>query len=184
MSTPSPHPLTVLLIERLRDRPRAAILEMGAGSGRNTAALTAAGFSVTAVDDDRVATFEPDGMFAGALSTHALLHGTPATIQRVIGMIARALLAGAPFYATFASKSDARYGEGTLIEPDVFAADTGDEAGVPHVYFDERGVRALLEPLFIIETLEEQSVDEIVGRWAHMEKPRGAVHWFSRARRR
>ncbi|MBV8196925.1 MAG: hypothetical protein JO263_02210 [Candidatus Eremiobacteraeota bacterium] len=56
---------------------------------------------------------------------------------------------------------------------------------MPHVYFDEPRLRALLEPLFEIEALEEQDVDRIVGRWAHQQQPlSGAVHWFAIARRR
>ena len=61
-----PHPLALDLIERLRDRPGARVLEIGAGSGRNTRALIGAGLRVQAPPDS--------GPYAAALSTHALLH--------------------------------------------------------------------------------------------------------------
>jgi SAM-dependent methyltransferase len=184
MISPSPHPLAVLLIERLRDCPQARVLEVGSGSGRNTAALQNAGLQVTAIADDCVTSFPAAGNFDGALSTHGLLHGTPQTIRGILDACAHVLRAGAPFYATFGSKSDARYGAGTLIERDVFAPDSGSEIGVAHAYFDESGVRRLLETWFITESLEEHAVDEVVGRWAHAEKPRGSIHWFLRALRR
>ncbi|HUA09530.1 MAG TPA: hypothetical protein VMA98_09670, partial [Candidatus Acidoferrales bacterium] len=62
-----PHPLALALIERLRERPGAEVLEVGAGSGRNTPALIAAGL--------RVGSEPARGPYAAALSTHALLHG-------------------------------------------------------------------------------------------------------------
>jgi hypothetical protein len=54
---------------------------------------------------------------------------------------------------------------------------------VPHVFFDESRLRALLAPWFEIEALEETSVDEIAGAWAHREKPlERSVHWLVEAR--
>lgn len=95
-----------------------------------------------------------------------------------------ALKPAAPLFATFASKRDARYGLGSQIEPDVFAPDSGDEAGVAHRYFDEAALYEALDPYFIIEIMEEENVDAVVGRWAHTRQPRGSVHWIVRAHRR
>lgn len=171
-----PHPLALDLIERLRDRPGARVLEVGTGSGRNTRALVAAGLRVHASPDD--------SLFAAALSTHALLHGTPATLTRDLAMIANALEDGAPLFGTFGSTRDARYQTGTLVEPHVYAPESGDECGVAHVYFDESRLREVLAPHFIIESMHEVAVDEIAGKWAHQAAPlRGAVHWFVIARR-
>lgn len=97
--------------------------------------------------------------------------------------VADVLQTGAPLYATFASKADARYGRGTRVDEDAFAPDEGDEQGVAHAYFDERALREMLEHEFIVESLEEHNVDDVAGRWAHAEKPQGSVHWFVRARR-
>jgi hypothetical protein len=171
-----PHPLALDLIERLRDRPGAQVLEVGTGSGRNTRALVAAGL--------RVHTPPDDGPFAAALSTHALLHGTPASISRALTTIAAALETGAPLYGTFGSTADARYGGGTQLEPYVYAAADGDEVGVAHAYFDESRLRELLARHFNIESMHEVDVDEVAGKWAHQTAPlRGAVHWFVVARR-
>lgn len=165
-----PHPLCLALVERLRDRPGVDVFEIGSGSGRNTRALLAAGFTVNATP----------GPYAGALSTHALLHGTPDEIREHVNAIARALEPGAPFYVTFGSVRDARCGEGTRIADYTFAPAHGDEAGVPHAFFDEARLRAMLEERFVVESLRERDVDDVAGAWAHRERPlRGAVHWFA-----
>ncbi len=177
------HPLADALIERLRGRG-ARVLELGAGSGRNTAALQAAGFDVRAIRDDDVPEIAPgDGAFDAALSTHALLHGTPAAIACTVQKTARALKPHAPFYCTFSSKRDARCGRGRRIADDTYAPLSGDEAGVPHAYFDEAGLRAMLQQWYEVESLQEHEVDTIVGRWAHAQPRSGAVHWFLRARK-
>jgi hypothetical protein len=172
-----PHPLALVLIERLRDRPAARVLEVGAGSGRNTRALRTAGLEVQ--------TLPVQHPCAAALTTHALLHGTPASIAAQLDDIAGALEPSSPLFATFASVNDARYGTGKALEPHVFAAVDGDEAGVAHAYFDEARLRALLSPRFTIESMHETNVDDVVGRWAHKRRPlRDAVHWFVVALRR
>jgi hypothetical protein len=172
-----PHPLALELIERLRDRPLAVIFEVGPGSGRNTRALMSAGFPVR--------TTPVQAPFSAALSTHALLHGTPASIARDLAMIADALEHGAPLFGTFGSTHDARYGTGTFVEPYVYAPDDGDERGVAHSYFDDVRLFDLLAPRFTVESMREVAVDEIAGKWAHPTSPlRGAVHWFVIATKR
>lgn len=191
MDTPSPretnlrrpHPLAAQLIERLRSMPNASVLDFGSGSGRNGAALAAAGYDVRQISDDRVNDFQSDKPFDAAVSTHALLHGTPSSIAGTLGALARALNRNAPLYATFGSKSDARYGKGTRVDEDAFAPDCGDEQGVAHAYFDENALRTLLERWFTVESIEEHRVDDVVGSWAHAERPQGSVHLFVRARR-
>jgi hypothetical protein len=166
-----PHPLALALIERLRDRPGAPVLEIGAGSGRNTRALEACGLRV----------LQPPAAerCAAGLSTHALLHGTPASLAHELGAIAGSLERDAPLYATFGSVRDARCGTGEERELHVYAPVSGDERGVAHAYFDRARLEALLAPRFTIETMDETGVDAIAGRWAHTTAPlRGAVHWF------
>ena len=160
----------------------ATVLELGSGRGRNTRALRAAGLHVIEIADVRVAHFAAEPQSAdAALSTHGLLHGSEAEIARAVHEIARALHAGNPLFATFASTNDARFGRGTEIGPHTFAPDSGDEKGVAHSYYDEARLRALLEPIFTIESLVETSADETVGRWAHTQTPSGTVHWFVKA---
>ncbi len=177
------HPLAISLIARLRAIPHARVLEIGAGSGRNTEALRAAGFEVDALADD-VQIPAYDERYDGALSTHALLHGTPATIAANLDSFARALKAEAPLHATFGSTRDARFGKGVRISKHVYAAETGDEANVPHVYFTDEELRSLLTARFGVESIQETAADEIIGRWAHSQPLRGVVHWFVRAIRR
>jgi hypothetical protein len=177
------HPLALALIDRLRAQEHARVLDFGRGSGRNTAALESAGLDVRSVADVDLQSFTAASEFDGAISTHALLHGTPQTVSRMLRTIADALKTGAPLYATFASAADARYGKGTRIDDDTFAPDDGDEQGVAHIYFTEHTLRAMLERNFGIDALQERSVDDIVGRWAHSNRPHGAVHWFVQARR-
>lgn len=172
-----PHPLALALIERLRERSGARVLELGAGSGRNARALRDAGLEVTALPELRP--------FAAALTTHALLHGTPAAIAAQLDAVADALEPQAPLFATFASVNDARYGTGDALEPYVYAAVDGDEVGVAHAYFDGDRLRALLAGRFTIESMRETNVDDVAGTWAHRTQPlRGAVHWFVVAARR
>lgn len=175
------HPLALALIERLGANTGARILEIGAGRGRNTAALQSAGFYVLAIPDRDALSFETPERFDAGLSTHAFLHGTPPQIDALLKRTAAALKPGVPFYATFASIRDARCGKGHRIADDTFAPESGDEAGVPHRYFSEASLRAALAPRFRIESLSEHNVDDIIGRWAHVERPSGSVHFFVKA---
>ncbi len=172
-----PHPLALALIDRLQARPRAVVLEVGSGSGRNTRALRDAGFRVIGFDDSVTA--------AAALTTHALLHGTPRSISGLLGQIAERVEPGAALFATLGSVRDARYGHGRFVEDHVYAPQDGDERGVAHAYFDEMRVRDLLKADWMLESLDEIRVDEIAGSWAHEKQPlHGAVHWFVVATRR
>jgi hypothetical protein len=174
------HPLAISLIARLRAIPNARVLEIGAGTGRNTEALRAAGFEIDALADGAPIPAR-DKYYDAALSTHALLHGTPGTIAASLSAIANALKPQAPLHATFASTLDARFGKGQRISKHVFASETGDEAGVPHVYFTSEELRSLLEANYDVESIQETAADDIVGTWAHREPLRGVVHWFVRA---
>ncbi len=175
------HPLAAQLLPLLPQR--SAILEIGSGRGRNTRAFRAAGHNVHVVADEDVSSFEAiPASFDAALSTHGFLHGTPALIERMLVSTARALKDDGLLFCTFASKRDARFGHGTRVDDDTFAPETGEEAGVPHVYFDHADVRKSLQRLFSIDLLQEECVDRIVGSWAHGDRARNSFHWFVRAR--
>ncbi|HEX5275989.1 MAG TPA: methyltransferase domain-containing protein [Candidatus Rubrimentiphilum sp.] len=173
------HPLAISLIARLRAAPHARVLEIGAGTGRNTEALRTAGLEIDAIPDGAPVPAREE-YYDGALSTHELLHGTPGTVAAALDAIANVLKPGAPLHATFASTLDARFGKGRRISKHVFAAEIGDEAGVPHVYFTAEELRSLLEANYEVESIQETAADEIVGTWAHREPLRGVVHWFVR----
>ncbi len=172
-----PHPLALELVDCLRDRAGASVLEIGRGSGRNTRVLQAAGFRVIGLDDEETA--------AGALSTHTFLHGTPASMHAMLARVAERLAHSAPFFVTFGSVRDARYGQGTRIDEHVYAPDFGDERGVPHAFFNARTLRLFLaQAAWCVESLREEPVDDVAGTWAHEQSPlRGAFHWFTVLRR-
>lgn len=119
------------------------------------------------------------GRFDAVLSTHGLLHGNVAAIARNVTRIAALLEKGGPFYATFGSVRDARFGQGERLDQFTFAPNDGDERGVVHAFFDRDRLAQLLSRHYVIETLEENAVDEVAGSWAHTARPlSGAVHWF------
>ena len=168
------HPLTYDLLERLKTQPGASVREIGTGSGRNRDVLLAAGLRVNASPP-----------YDAALSTHALLHGRACDVARLLADVNASLKNEAPFFATFGSQRDARFGKGIRLDECSYAPESGDEAGVPHCYFEETALRELLAPFVTVESLEQITVDEIAGTWAHAAAPlRGAVHWFLRARAR
>ncbi len=180
------HPLAGELIQALRRRGGGRVLDFGSGMGRNAETLKGAGFDVLAIEDgaaegaDALAEVDVgDAPFDGVLSTHALLHGTPQSVRERVVAIARVLSGEACFFATFASTRDARYGRGEQVAEATFAPLDGDERGVPHVYFDEARLRAIIAPYFRVASLDESAADTIAGTWAHPTSPlRAAVHWM------
>jgi len=199
------HPLALEFAQRIAaERSGARVLLLGAGSGRNVAPLRAAALDVTIVEDDarrardagerfaadpRVAVIHaayaepaaPGGAFSGVLSTHALLHGCAADIVGAIRAIRERLVPGGLFFTTLGSVADPRYGAGRRIAARTFAPRSGPEAGVPHTFFHDAGVRTLLGG-FVIESLAETSAAESAGRWAHSaHEAASIVHWFVRA---
>ena len=160
------------------------MLDFATGRGRNRAALERAGIRVVGIDEATVSSAMPfsgvNGPFAAVLSTHGLLHGTSATIAANLAAIAQLLTPGGSLYATFGSVRDARYGLGERLGGVTFAPREGDEAGIPHSFFNRDSLATLLRAHFTIESLEERSVDDIAGTWAHRERPlAGAVHWLA-----
>ncbi|MGA8533161.1 MAG: methyltransferase domain-containing protein [Candidatus Tumulicola sp.] len=183
-----PHPLASDLIERLRGRPGSRVLDFCAGSGRNGAALREAGYAVVALEDsvaERGGALPAElGEFAAVISTHGLLHGTVGAIAQRMESIAEHLEPNGPFYATFGSARDARFGRGRRIDASTYAPLDGDERGVAHAYFTRAALEGLLHRHFVVERLEERYVDAIAGSWAHPTTPLSqAVHWFVVARR-
>jgi hypothetical protein len=185
-SAQTAHPLAERLIRYTREHPIGGpVIEVGTGSGRNTRALVEAGIEVLSVPDETPYTQLPGSRehYGAALSTHAYLHGTEAKLRAGVAELRRVLRRDAPAFLTLGSIKDARYGLGVPFDERSFAPGDGDEAGIPHAYFDRDGVIELLAG-FAIDALEEMDVDEIVGRWAHRDDEiSGRVHWFVQARR-
>ncbi|GAC1408243.1 MAG: hypothetical protein NVSMB64_16200 [Candidatus Velthaea sp.] len=179
------HPLAKQLAEMYVERRLSGpIVEIAAGSGRNTRMLIEAGLPIVATRDDEPYTQLPGGhsLYAAALSTHGYLHGAVAKLRIGMGELRRVLQDDAPIAITLGSITDARFGFGTQLDDNTFAPGDGDEAGIPHAYFDRDGVIELLRPLFTIDSIDEVDVDAIAGSWAH-PAPQGMRHWFVTARR-
>jgi hypothetical protein len=201
----APHPLAVELAEALAGTSDARrVLVVGVGSGRNVQPLLQAGLWVDILEPDperaRAATIRfaserrvrvvrgrlggpiPLGFgFDGALSTHALLHGTPRDVAAAALAVALRLRADGRFFATLGCTGDPRFGVGTRIDRSTFAPEDGREAGIAHAYFREDEIARTLAP-FEIERVERVEAGTVVGSWAHDEGER-IVHWFVRARR-
>lgn len=177
-----PHPLALRLLKSLP--AGGSVLEIGPGSGRNTCALREAGVEVTPIPPEAAALDALESrVFDAVLCTHALLHGTPPSIEATTRHAAALMKPGAMLFATYGSTSDARFGSGRKISAHTYAPEDGDEAGVAHSYFSAGEVRELLKPLDVLEIVETP-VDDIAGKWAHRTAPlAGAVHWFAVARK-
>ena len=186
-SAETAHPLAAQLLAFVAERPLSGpVIEVGQGSGRNTRALVAANVQVVPVADDVPYTQLPGARdsYGAGLSTHAYLHGTFDKLRLGMAELRRVLQPGAPIFITLGSIQDARYGLGIPFDERSFAPGDGDEAGIPHAYFDRDGVLELMRGFFTIDAAEEVEVDAIVGRWAHGDQePAGRVHWFVRAHR-
>jgi len=186
-SAQTAHPLADRLIRDAREHALdGPVVEVGTGSGRNTRALVDAGIPVLSVPDSTPYTQLPGGResYGAALSTHGYLHGASDKLRAGIAELRRVLRPRAPVYLTLGSIKDARYGLGVPFDERTFAPGDGDEAGIPHAYFDRDGVIEILFG-FDVESMEEVDVDEIVGRWAHPnDEIAGRVHWFTIARKK
>jgi hypothetical protein len=188
------HPLTERLIRSAREHALdGPVIEVGTGSGRNTRALVAAGLPNVSVPDATPITQLPGGResYGAALSTHGYLHGASSKLRAGIAELRRVLRPGARVFITLGSIKDARYGLGIPFDERTFAPGEGEEAGIPHAYFDRDGVIEVMLG-FEVMSLEEVDVDDIVGRWAHPpagseqraeDEIAGRVHWFVEARR-
>ncbi len=178
------HPLATQLATRYADdgmtRP---VIEIAAGSGRNTRHFVDLHIPIVSLRDDEPYTQLPGGrdLYAAALSTHGYLHGTVDKLRLGFAELRRVLQPKAPAYFTLGSMRDARFGLGVAVDEVTFAPGDGDEAGIPHAYFDRDGALDVLKGTFSIDSLEEHNVDAIAGRWAHA-MPRDMWHWFVIAR--
>jgi hypothetical protein len=181
-----PHPLAIELANRLGHARGVRILDYCSGSGRNAAYLRSLGFEVVEVSDGDAPDFDRSAReirFAGIISSHGLLHGVATETKARIAGLAERLEPDGWMCATFGSQRDSRFGKGVRLAGDTFAALDGDEPGVPHAYFDEQSLRAMLEPHFDVTSLIEWDATQTTGNWAHATPLSDAAHWFFIGRR-
>jgi len=145
------------------------IWDLGCGAGRHTCALAARGYAVHGSDAsprgiehtrallakhelradlavaDMTAAPWPDVRFHGVVSLDAIHHNRLTEIRRAVAVVHDHLLPGGHFFATVKSSKADSYGQGVEVAPGTFIPRDGYEAGVPHHFFDEAGIRALLK---------------------------------------
>ena len=197
-----PHDLVVSFATELKKRSARRVLDLGFGAGRHVIYLARAGFDVCGTDisprgldytrtwlqkeglqadlqrSDMTAIPYPDGYFDAIVSTYVVHHNTMDNIRRCVAEMHRALAPGGNALLTVQSKRGYSYGKGQPLEPDTFLRDEGADAGVPHHYFDEQGLRELFADFAIVELFPvewDEMKDGAAYRHAHwavvVEKP-------------
>jgi SAM-dependent methyltransferase len=171
-----PLPKVCALAEEMRTRGMRRVLDLGCGSGRHTVYLAKQGLQVCALDistealartcewlvregvsaslqqADMTALPFRDDLFDCVVSVSVLHHATMADIRTALGEARRTLCPGGLLFARECAKGDYQDGRGVEIEQGTFIApDDADQPGVPHHFFGEEEVKALLEGFRLVE---------------------------------
>lgn len=158
----------VSLVEKKFSERPLCLWDLGCGAGRHTVAMAKLGHEAYATD------ISPKGVeltrewvnnmhltakieladmtecpfkasFHGVFSWNVLSHNTLGNIIKSVDLVYDKLLPGGLFLATIISDKAGLDGKGKGIEPGTFVLDIGKEAGIPHHYFNETGIRQLLD---------------------------------------
>lgn len=170
-----PHELVVSFAADLKQRGAQRVLDLGCGAGRHVVYLARAGFDVCGTDvsprgleytrawldreglraelqlSDMTVIPYPNEYFDAIVSTYVIHHNTLDNIRRCVAEMYRTLAPGGRALLIVQSKRGYSYGRGQPLEPDTFLRDEGADAGVPHHYFDEQGLRELFAQFTIVE---------------------------------
>jgi SAM-dependent methyltransferase len=115
--------------------------------------------------------------FHGAVSWDALHHNTIDNINKAVENIYESLCEGGMFMASLLStKSGKKELRGKEIENNTFVNENGPEAGVPHHYFDEQGIRELFKKWQII-SLADVDVTYIEENIHYLSNPFPYTKW-------
>lgn len=202
-----PHPLALRLVELARPKASASpktvrALIVGGGNGRNVPPLLNAGLRVDILEENseratalaerfldssrvRIVPTEAELQpgYIAVLSTHGFLHGTEDRITALVACLSNLIAPQGDLLLTLGSTRDPRCGQGARVAQRTWSPLSGAEVGVPHTYYDEIGVRALLSPFALLD-LQESQVAEMVGAWAHAQHEASKmVHWIVHALR-
>jgi SAM-dependent methyltransferase len=154
-----PHEDLTAVVEPLRARGAATVLDLGCGTGRHLVALARAGFAVHGLDDspEGIALARDwlaaeglsadirlgnmlerlpydDAFFDAVISVQVIHHGTIAAIRGIVAEMTRVLKVGGLVFVTVPSlRNQATAFE--EIEPGTLVPLDGKEAGLPHHYF-------------------------------------------------
>ena len=191
------------LAEEMRRRGMRRVLDLGCGSGRHTVYLAKQGLTVCALDISVEAlartaewlageglsaslqqagmTALPyrDGVFDCVVSVSVLHHATMADIRTALGETRRTLRPGGLLFARECATGDYQEGRGVEIEESTFVApDDADQPRVPHHFFSEEEVKALLKGFRLIE-LDRVEKESTVGSGRQVLR----VYWHILAER-
>ena len=175
---PEVYKFVKVLEDKFSDRPL-SILDFCCGAGRHTILISQMGHNAYGSDisengikhtqkwlesNGLMATLKVEDMidslfrgmnFHGALSWDALHHNTISNINKAVYNVYESLCEGGMFMVsllnTKAGRADLR---GKEIEKNTFVREDGPEAGVPHHYFDEKGIRDLFKKWKIVSLVE------------------------------
>jgi cyclopropane fatty-acyl-phospholipid synthase-like methyltransferase len=93
--------------------------------------------------------------FHGAVSWDALHHNTIDNISKAVESVYESLCEGGMFMVSLLNTKSGRADlRGKEIEKNTFVREDGPEAGVPHHYFDEQGIRELFKKWKIISLVD------------------------------
>ena len=198
----------VVLLEKLFSERPLRLWDLCCGAGRHTVLMTSMGHKVYASDNapnaidltrkwlaklhlwtevelaDMIDCPWQDISFHGVVSWNAIHHNTLDNIQKAIDTVYRQLIPGGLFVASIMSTKADGYGKGRQVEAQTFVEDDGFEARVPHHYFDETSLRALLAKWELL-SLAEQVVTYVEQGENFLEyNPFGYTKWLVLARKR
>lgn len=115
--------------------------------------------------------------FHGAVSWDALHHNTIDNINKAVENVYESLCEGGMFIVSlFSTKSGKEGLKGKEIEKDTFITENGSEAGVPHHYFNEQGIRKLFKEWQII-SLADINVTYMEKNIHHIANPFPYTKW-------
>lgn len=92
--------------------------------------------------------------FHGAVSWDALHHNTIDNINKAVENVYESLCEGGMFMVSLLSTKGGAFHIGKEIEKNTFVREDGSEAGVPHHYFDEQGIRELFKKWKVVSLAE------------------------------
>jgi SAM-dependent methyltransferase len=168
----------VSLLERTFSERPLRVWDLCCGAGRHTVAIARRGHEVYASDaapsgieltgqrlseaglSARTAVADmtewpwSDETFHGVLTWDAIHHNTLENILSALDLAHERLVDGGLLMVTMKSTRADSFGTGEEIEPGTFVSDSGWEAGVPHHYFDEKGIRVALKQWELLSLVE------------------------------
>lgn len=171
-----PNTFVIKLVPILKKKKSKRILDLGCGAGRHLVYLGKRGFVVVGSDlspsalklsqerleKEKVKNYTliehnmtripfPNNHFDAVISINVLHHDKLKNIKRTVDEVRRILKKNGLFLATVISPKSPKYKRGKEIEKDTFIVNKGHEAGIPHHFFDEKGIKKLFSKLKILK---------------------------------